>query len=159
MANITAILGEQRLFADLTDDELAAVADITGKRDFPTGDTIFATAQEERALYLIRSGEVKICMAAPDGELFTLRILKEGDIFGAMSFVDATPRSATAIAIADVTVLAIEGADFDKLTETHPRAAAKLMCQIIESIHMIVHGMNSRYIEMINYMWGRKRFT
>lgn len=159
MAEITATLREYRLFADLTDDELAAVADITRKQHFSLGETIFATAQQERSLYLIRSGEVKVCMAAPDGELFTLRILKEGDIFGAMSFVDATPRSATAIAIADVAVLAIDGADFEKLTEIHPRAATKMMRHIIETIHMIVHGMNSRYIEMINYMWGRKRFT
>ena len=159
MAEITGILREQRLFADLTDEELAAIADITRKQQFPPGETIFATGQEERSLFLIRSGEVKVCMAAPDGELFTLRILKEGDVFGAMSFVDATPRSATAIAIADVSVLAIDGADFEELVDTQPRAAAKIMRQIIETIHMIVHGMNSRYIEMINYMWGRKRFT
>jgi len=25
------------------------------------------------------------------------------------------------------------------------------------TIHSIVRGMNSRYIEMINYMWGRRR--
>ena len=159
MADITRILREQRLFADLTDNELAAVAGITGKRHFPLGDAIFTTSQEERSLYVIRSGEVKVCMAAPDGELFTLRILKEGDLFGAMSFVDATPRSATAIAIADVEVLAIDGTDFDKLIDTHPGAAAKVMCRIIETIHSIVHQMNARYIEMITYMWGRKRFT
>lgn len=152
------LLKEQRFFADLSDDELAVLAGIAHKKDFKLGETAFKASEAGRSLYLIRSGEVKVCLEAPDGEVFTLTILKEGDIFGQMSFVDAAPRSATVIAISDVKTLGIEGPDFEKCADHHPRIVFKVMRRIVRQAHSIVRGMNSRYIEMMNYMWGRKRY-
>ena len=77
----TRLLKEQRFFADLTDDELGIISSITHKKDFKLGETAFKTSEEGQSLYLIRSGEVKVCLEAPDGEIFTLTILKDGDIF------------------------------------------------------------------------------
>ena len=142
----TRQLHDQPFLNGLVEEELASLAGIIKKQDFPLGETIFKASQEGHALYFIRSGEAKACMAAPDGELFTLRILKEGDVFGAMSFVDATQRSATIIAISD-------------LADQASGISLKLMENIIRGAHIIVREMNARYIEMINYMWGRKRFT
>jgi CRP-like cAMP-binding protein len=152
-------LREQRFFDDLTDDELAIIGSITRKKAFALGETVFNASQEGRSLYLIRSGEVKVCMAAPDGELFTLSILKSGEIFGAMSFIDAMPRSATVMAISDVETLVLEGPDFEKIIDANPHIAQPLLRRIVHNGHAIVRAMNSRYIEMITYMWGRKRFT
>ena len=98
-------------------------------------------------------------MAATDGELFTLTILKDGDIFGAMSFIDEKPRSATVIAISDVETYVIERPDAEKIAGDNPRILYKLMRNIIRTVHDVVYAMNARHIEMINYMWGRKRFT
>ncbi len=154
----TRLLKEQRFFADLTDDELGVLAGITQKKDFNLGETAFKTSEEGQSLYLIRSGEVKVCLEAPDGEVFTLNILKDGDIFGQMSFIDAAPRSATVIAISDVETFIIERSDFEKVIDDNPRMVHKVMRNIVHHAHSIVRGMNSRYIEMMNYMWGRKRF-
>ena len=150
---------KEGLWAELTDDELAVIAGIIGKQHYDLGETLFKAAEQDRSLHLIRSGEVKVCMAAPDGELFTLIILKEGDMFGGMSFVDGTPRSATAIAIADVDTYRIDWSDFQTVVDTHPLTAFKVACGIVASAHDVVRSMNARYVEMINYMWGRKRFT
>jgi len=154
----TRLLKEQRFFADLTDDELGIISSITHKKDFKLGETAFKTSEEGQSLYLIRSGEVKVCLEAPDGEIFTLTILKDGDIFGQMSFIDAAPRSATVIAISDVETFMIERSDFEKIIDDNPRIVHKVMRNIVQHAHSIVRGMNSRYIEMMNYMWGRKRF-
>ena len=152
------LLREQRFFADLTDDELGIIASFTDKKDFKLGETAFKTSEEGQSLYLIRSGEVKVCLEAPDGEIFTLTILKDGDIFGQMSFIDAAPRSATVIAISDVETFIIERSDFEKIIDDNPRIVHKVMRNIVHHAHSIVRGMNSRHIEMMNYMWGRKRF-
>ena len=154
----TRLLKEQRFFADLTDDELSVISRITQKKDFKLGETVFKASEDGQSLYLIRSGEVKVCVEAPDGEVFTLTILKDGDIFGQMSFVDAAPRSATLIAISDVETFTIEKSDFEKIVDNNPRIVYKVMRNIVHHAHSIVRGMNSRYIEMMNYMWGRKRF-
>ena len=153
------LLKEQPFLSDLTDGELALIATVTKKETFKHGQTIFKTSDPGEALYIIRSGEVKACMAATDGELFTLTILREGDIFGAMSFIDAKPRSATIIAISDVDTYVIDRSDAEKIANDNPRILYKLMRNIIRTVHDVVHAMNARHIEMINYMWGRKRFT
>jgi CRP-like cAMP-binding protein len=123
------------------------------------GDTVFKDSEEGHSLYIIKKGEVKACKTAPDGELFTLTILKDGEIFGEMSFLDERPHSAAMIAVSDVETYIIEKSDFDTIVDEHPRIIYKLMKNIVFTIHAIVRGMNSRYIEMINYMWGRKRGT
>ncbi|GMR04554.1 MAG: hypothetical protein BMS9Abin23_0452 [Thermodesulfobacteriota bacterium] len=153
------LLRDQQFFVDLNDEELAVIAGITEKKTFKTGETIFKDSEDGQRLYIIKSGEVKACKTAPDGELFTLTILKDGDIFGEMSFLDGRPHSSAIIAISDLKVFVIRRADFENVVDENPRLIYKIMRNIVFNIHSIVRGMNTRYMEMINYMWGRKRFT
>lgn len=144
-------------FMDLTDEEMQAVSKIISKKDFRAGETVFTETQDGQSLYVIRRGEVKACRKAPDGELFTLTMMKEGEIFGEMSFLDGRPRSATVVAVTDIETYVIEKKDFETLVDEHPRITYKLLKNIVFTIHSIVRGMNVRYMEMINYMWGRSR--
>ena len=144
-------------FSDLTDSELATVATVTKKQDFKLGDTVFKESEDGQSLFIIKKGEVKACKIAPDGDLFTLTIMKDGDIFGEMSFLDGRPRSATIVAVSDLETYVIDKFDFETLVDGNPRIIYKLLRNIVFTIHSIVRGMNVRYMEMINYMWGRKR--
>lgn len=153
------ILRQERFFDDLTEAELEVIAKITSQKSFKLGETIFKEAEEGQSLYVIQNGEVKASVSAPNGETFTLTLLKGGDIFGQMSFVDGRPRSATIMAISEVETLVIDKADFEAIIDDHPRLIHKFMGKIVLNVHSILRGMNSRYMEMMNYMWGRKRFT
>ena len=153
----TKLLREIAFFEDFEDAELDVIAGIATKKDFNTGDTVFKDGEEGHSLYVIAKGEVKVCKTAPGGELFTLTILKDGDIFGEMSFLDGRAHSATMVAISHLETYDIEKPDFDAIIDKHPRVTYKLMCNIVFTVHSIVRGMNTKYMEMINYMWGRKR--
>jgi len=153
------LLREERFFADLTDGEIDVIAQITNQKTFKLGETIFKESDEGQSLYVIRSGEVKASVSAPNGEIFTLTMLKDGDIFGQMSFIDGRPRSATIIAVSEVETIVMEKSDFESIIDGNPRLIHKIMGKIVFNIHSIVRAMNARYMEMINYMWGRKRFT
>ncbi len=151
------LLRDLVFFSDLTDNELATVATVTKRQDFKLGDTVFKESEDGQSLFIIKKGEVKACKIAPDGELFTLTIMKDGDIFGEMSFLDGRPRSATIVAVSDLETFIIDKFDFETLVDDNPRIIYKLLRNIVFTIHSIVRGMNVRYMEMINYMWGRKR--
>lgn len=151
------LLRDILFFSDLSDVELDTVSKIVKKKDFKLGDTVFKESEDGASLYIIRRGEVKACKTSPDGELFTLTIMKDGEIFGEMSFLDGRPRSATIVAVSDLETYTIEKSDFETLVDDNPRVIYKLLKNIVFTIHSIVRGMNSRYIEMINYMWGRRR--
>ncbi|MBI5560825.1 MAG: cyclic nucleotide-binding domain-containing protein [Deltaproteobacteria bacterium] len=144
-------------FADLNDRELEETAKILRKKEYKPGDVVFTETQDGESLYILRRGEVKACKTAPDGQLFTLTVMRDGDIFGEMSFLDGRPRSATVVAISDIEVFVVERSDFESLVEKNPWIIYKLMKNIIYTVHAIVRGMNTRYMDMLNYMWGRKR--
>jgi len=151
------ILMDMSFFADLTHDELKAISKIVKKKEYKTGETIFKENEDGTSMYVIRKGEVKACKAAPDGELMTLTMMKDGDIFGEMSFLDERPRSATIVSVSHTEVYSLEKHDFEKLIDAYPRMVYKILKNIIFTVHTIVRGMNTRYIEMVNYMWGRRR--
>lgn len=151
------VLREINFFSDLSDDELKAISKVTRKNGYKVGETVFRENEEGQSLYIIKKGEVKVCKTAPDGELLTLTLLKDGDVFGEMSFLDGRPHSATVVAIVPTEVFVIEKGDFDKLINAEPMLVYKVMKNIIFTIHSIVRGMNARYMEMVSYMWGRRR--
>lgn len=144
-------------FTELNDEDLNIVANVLKEQDFPIGTTICKEGEDGQSLYIIKKGEVKACKSTPEGDLLTLTLHKDGEIFGTMSFLDSRPRSATIVAIADTKVYALDKSDFESLIDNHPRLIYKLLKNIVFSIHSIVRDMNTRYLEMINYMWGRKR--
>lgn len=144
-------------FLDLNDEDLNIVSKVLKEKDFKSGTTIFREGEDGQSLYIIKRGEVKACKATPEGDLLTLALHKDGEIFGEMSFLDGRPRSATIVAITDTKVFVLEKEEFETLVDRHPRLIYKMLKNIVFSIHAIVRGMNSRYLEMINYMWGRRR--
>ena len=155
----STLLREEQFFDDFSDRELEIIAKIASEKDFELGETIFKESENGSSLYVLRSGEVKAYVSAPDGENFTLAIMKDGDIFGQMSFIDGQPRSETIMAISDVKTLVMEKTDFATIIDENPRLVHKILKKIVLNVHSIVRGMNSSYREMINYMWGRKRCT
>lgn len=151
------VLRELSFFSDLSDDELSAISGIVEKKYFNSGDVIFKENDEGGGLYILRRGEVKACKTTPDGGLLTLMLMKDGDIFGEMSFLDGRARTATLVAITSVETFVVGKSDFEGLVEKHPKTIYKIMVNLVFHIHSIVRGMNARYLEMVNYMWGRKR--
>jgi CRP-like cAMP-binding protein len=153
------LLKEERFFADLTDAELEVIAKIADQQNFKSGEIIFKESEEGQSLYVIRGGKVKASVSAPNGESFTLTMLKDGDIFGQMGFVVGSLRSATITVVSDVDAFVLEKSDFEALIDENPRLIHKIMSKIVLKVHSILRGMNARYMDMMNYMWGRKRFT
>lgn len=64
------ILREEPFFADLADTELEVIANIANQQHFKLGETIFKESEEGQSLYVIKSGEVKASVSAPNGESF-----------------------------------------------------------------------------------------
>lgn len=91
-------------------------------RTFKAGETIFHAGDPATELYVIQEGRVGI--QAGNRLLDTL----EGKtIFGEMALVDGAPRSATAVAMTDVTVVPVSEKQFLFLVSQTPFFALKVM--------------------------------
>jgi CRP/FNR family transcriptional regulator, cyclic AMP receptor protein len=71
-------------------------------RTYNAGDVIFRQGDEAEELYVIQSGTVEIRLGNR-----LLDTLPERSIFGEMALIDDAPRSATAIAATDVTLVPV----------------------------------------------------
>ena len=82
------------------------VSSRTGPIKFTAGSRIFQQGTLGDCAYMIDSGHVEISSFA-SGNKKSLATLGPGEIFGEMALLDGRPRSATATALHDTTVLAI----------------------------------------------------
>jgi CRP/FNR family transcriptional regulator, cyclic AMP receptor protein len=86
------------------------------------GDIIFREGDEAHELFVVKSGEVRIQLGNR-----TLAELSANDVFGEMALIDNGPRSATALAVTDVELVAVSEKQFLFLVSQTPYFALKVM--------------------------------
>ncbi len=98
-------------------DALVRLAAILEEKKFTDGQAIFSENEPGDAMYFIEKGSIRIEKRAHSarGVRKTLAVLEPGDYFGEMSLFEQKPRSASAIAEGEVTVLRLSKAAFDEL--------------------------------------------
>ena len=89
------------------------------------GEYVFRQGDLGTEMYVIHSGEVEILREEePPG---SVALLEKGDFFGEMSLLEDVPRSASARAKTDATLLRVDGAMFTDLVRRQPEFAVCIM--------------------------------
>lgn len=83
------------------------------------GEILFREGERGEEMYLIRSGKVEISNSA-GGAKKVLATLSEGSFLGEMAIVDDAPRSATATALTEVSLLILDRAAFKGQIQENP---------------------------------------
>lgn len=91
-------------------------------RTFKAGQIIFSESEPGNELFVIQSGRVELRL----GDRL-LESLDANSIFGEMALIDKGPRSASAVAITDVTVVPVTERQFLFLVGHTPFFALKVM--------------------------------
>ena len=94
-------------------------------RTYPKNTMIFSENEPGTELYIIQKGVVKITKIVEDNEVL-LAMLKTGDIFGEMALLENKPRSASAIANEDCSLMAVNKANFERMVQTQPQLITRL---------------------------------
>jgi serine/threonine protein kinase len=94
-----------RFFTEFSDSELREVLDVTSWERFSSGSHIITEGNLEQSLYILVTGEVTIGI----GDRI-VGSLGEGDCVGELSYLSNSKRSASIIAVDDVTALKIDSA-------------------------------------------------
>ncbi|MCL2192108.1 MAG: Crp/Fnr family transcriptional regulator [Treponema sp.] len=103
-------------------------------RTFKPGEIIFSEFEPGNTFYFVQYGDVKVVKNTGQNE-HTLDILHKSEIFGEMAILDKSPRTASAIAINDVTLLEFTGENFEILMRKYPQIAIKLLRVFSKRIH------------------------
>ena len=90
--------------------------------EVPAGTAVFREGEAGEEMYGIVAGTVEL---RSGGEV--LRTLGPDDVFGEMALVDRTPRSATAVAVTECVLAAIDRRRFLFLVQETPMFALQVM--------------------------------
>jgi CRP-like cAMP-binding protein len=115
-------------------------------RTYPKNTMIFSENEPGTELYIIQKGVVKISKIVEDNEVM-LAMLKPGDIFGEMALLENKPRSASAIANEDVSVMVVTKSNFERMVQTQPQLITKLTTKLAERLWLIYKQLANTLIQ------------
>jgi CRP-like cAMP-binding protein len=104
----------------LDEEDVATIVQYTEARRYSTGELAVRYGESDRSLYVIASGAFEVLVPTPKRPR-RFAVLRRGDIFGDLAFLDGEPRSADVRAIEDSEALIMTPAGFDRLRLAHPR--------------------------------------
>jgi CRP/FNR family transcriptional regulator, cyclic AMP receptor protein len=109
------VLRDIGLFGALPEDVLARLAQSLKVVHVAAGAVLFKEGEDGRAMYVVLRGEVEVSKRSHRGSDARVALLGPGDWFGEMSIVDVQPRSASILALAPTSLLAVTTNDLDQL--------------------------------------------
>jgi CRP-like cAMP-binding protein len=124
------ILRKIPLFEKLSRRELSNAADIIYDRKYRPGEYIFEKGQPGAAMFIIKRGAVQIVASDKKGKEIVLATLKKGTFLGELALLDDSPRSASARAKEPTEALAFFRSDLNKLLDTDPDIASKILKEL-----------------------------
>lgn len=122
-------LGAVPLFSQLSRRELRIVDGLLHQRSYLPGEIIFDEGEEGQAFYIVIEGAVDIRHQGQGADGQVAR-LTAGAHFGDLALLDASPRSAQAVAAEPCTLGVFFREDFLSMMDTHARIASRIALQL-----------------------------
>lgn len=122
------------LFKDLSGEGLLFIANCIMERWYSKGDLICKQGNPGVCLYMVKQGLVEISFAA-DRQSTVCGRVRKGDLFGEISVLTGSERTATAMAVEnDTALLALSIFDFGEFQERFPKDALQVIRGIADNI-------------------------
>lgn len=97
------------------------------RREYAKGAVIFLEGDPPGDVYGVVSGRAKLVITTRDGHEVAVGYKHEGELFGELAAIDGLPRSAAALALEDVSLIAVPPGEFMAFVERTPALAIPLL--------------------------------
>jgi CRP/FNR family cyclic AMP-dependent transcriptional regulator len=122
------------LLGRLPQGDLRELAGHAVKRAYRAGHELFRRGDESDGLYAIVSGTVRVHIETVEGGAVEVAVRGPGETLGELAALDGMPRSASATAQSDVTVLWVPADRFRAWLVRHPHASAGMLEQLAKRL-------------------------
>lgn len=130
------VLRSAPLFAALDDEAADALRAAAVALSLVRGEVLFHEGDPGDRVYVVTAGKIKLGRTSPDGRENLLAVLGPGQMFGELSLFDPGPRSSTAAAITDATLLAVGREDLMAWLAGRPEVAESLLHQLAHRLRL-----------------------
>jgi small-conductance mechanosensitive channel/CRP-like cAMP-binding protein len=115
-----SLLSRNPLFGDLSEEEMLQLATSTRCLRFAPGELVVREGNRGDSLFQVVQGLVEVLKNQDDAEPFRVACLKPGDVFGEMSMLTDTNRSATVRALEECVLLEVTRPSLSPLLQQNP---------------------------------------
>ncbi len=137
-------LRDIELLEGLASEKLDALARQCVWRNYEAGKRIISRNADDRDVYLLVSGRVRITTYSQGGRQVTFRDIAAGDIFGEVAALDEKPRSADVIALDSALLASMSPAVFRRLLAEEPLVGSRVMTRLAA----LVRSLSERVIDL-----------
>lgn len=95
--------------------------------EFAAGEVLFSEGDPGDAMFILREGRIELRKRVEGAEQLLKVVDKPNDFFGEMAVLDDLPRSATAVATVDSSVLIVDDEAFEQLVLENGKFALKVI--------------------------------
>lgn len=110
------------LFSGVHGEGLKRISDAVWEKKLKAGELVFAESDFGEEMYLVYSGKIVIFQDMA-GKVEPLEVVEPGGYFGEMAIIDELPRSKSARAMEDSTLLVLHKNDFRTAVYDYPDIA------------------------------------
>ena len=137
-------LAKVPFFDGLTVEALAMIAHVTTEESYAYGTKIFAYGDPGDKLYIVVEGKVRIFREVGGMGEEALAVLGAGEVFGEMSLLDESTRSAGALAHEKCKLLVITKDAFDDLLFLHKDLAYEVLWACVRMLAARLRETNDK---------------
>lgn len=102
-------------------------------RRYAPGALLFAQGEVAHEVFMVHEGRVRVFKRVRDAER-TLAIVRPGELLGETALLPSAVRSASAMAMVETTVLALDPETFGAMLERSPELGLRVMRQIVRRL-------------------------
>jgi uncharacterized membrane protein len=121
------LLARTPMFENLAPDDLRALADSLVERRFSAGEVIMRLGDPGASMFIVATGHVNIYLPGEASRRISLKDVTTGEYLGELALFDDKPRSASAVATTDATLLELDRATLSHYLAQRPQGAMTLL--------------------------------
>src|SRR5262249_43521966 len=132
------------LLEGLGDDALEALAQRCAWRRYDADQTIISRDADDRSVYFIVAGRVRVMMYSAAGRQVTFNDQAAGEFLGESSAIDGQPRSLDVVALESTLLASLTPAGFWELLRSHP----VIVERVLKRLTGLLRGTSARIIDL-----------
>jgi CRP-like cAMP-binding protein len=149
------ILTALPVFAGLSDRDWDKILDLFSERQYQKDDYIFLEGEAPEALYVVRSGKVKVLRHSTDGKDVVLRVASAGELLGTVATFDGAGYPGTAQAIEECALLVVARNDCLTLCSRYPVFALAVIADLGARLRSAAEQIRSLAVERVEQRIAR----
>lgn len=127
-------LKKYEFFRNLPESVISRLTEEIKEVSLEAGETLFRKGDPGDALYVIRTGWIKLVSEDADGSEVVLNQIGAGNMIGEMAMIDQETRSASVVALTDTKLLKLHSENFLELLKQEPDMGIQVIRDISERL-------------------------